>query len=245
MTIQCLHVCKPSTYWNYHYEYICVSACLLRWSQSTWSNKRCIHSFTVLYWVENKWYLTFSTYTFFCFLHSAMLWCRWRRSQVHTYWVKKSTLIAIWVEIRPIGHPRLSLIKVLFLTNVSTLFKSEQKKRVVRIFPDIIINGNNKQLQWLNRLLFSTAVLHCKNVITISHVIMSVGRSREKAKSWLELECFLVTVWVRVVWAVDSRIIVRFWHLKCEAPSFSQGYSSFNDTALVLQHRSMIGTYTI
>ena len=174
-----------------------------------------------------------------------MLWCRWRRSQVHTYWVKKSTLIAIWVEIRPIGHPRLSLIKVLFLTNVSTLFKSEQKKRVVRIFPDIIINGNNKQLQWLNRLLFSTAVLHCKNVITISHVIMSVGRSREKAKSWLELECFLVTVWVRVVWALDSRIIVRFWHLKCEAPSFSQGYSSFNDTALVLQHRSMIGTYTI
>ena len=119
-----------------------------------------------------------------------MLWCRWRRSQVHTYWVKKSTLIAIWVEIRPIGHPRLSLIKVLFLTNVSTLFKSEQKKRVVRIFPDIIINGNNKQLQWLNRLLFSTAVLHCKNVITISHVIMSVGRSREKAKSWLELEMF-------------------------------------------------------
>ena len=103
------------------------------WETYVWDEVRAlviqqkVYSFIVLSWAKElrEQVIFLCRKSAYCSFRQCSDWCS---SQVPHVEGKKSPLIGIWVEIRPIGHPRLSLIKLLFLTNLWVLFKSEQKK---------------------------------------------------------------------------------------------------------------------
>ena len=113
----CVFCVSYVIYWNYHYWEQLKSWKTYVWDEvSTWYNKRCIH---LLYWEPKElrtsdiWHLVKKrrSILFFSSFRQCSDWCS---SQVPHVEGKKSPLIGIWVEIRPIGHPLMSLIRVFY-----------------------------------------------------------------------------------------------------------------------------------